>query len=629
MIKATHCPEPGPGKLHPSHRNEDLESYTELLREKYRPKKSILLIQVPQLQFHSFDRSIAKDRCYYAYPPTGLQWIAKSLENRDVQVDILDLNYELLKRVSEDESFEVKDWLKLLDEYLEKHDPSIVGVTCINVSKLFEGDNPFTQLLEHLKKKERHIVMSGGASALNHYSDLLKMGLCHFIFDGEGEHQINFLLDALFREDNGYPPSCKILFHHNGKVTKSRGEDSFFQFKGNLISTYKYIPIEKYHEVGVLNHFSRISGLDKPFAPIQLGRGCRANCMFCGVTKFMGRDVRACPPNDLLDEITYLVEQKGVRHFEWLDDDLLGEADALKEVLKGMAELRKKYGITWYANNGLIAAFITDELLKLMVDSGSLGFKIGVESGNADMLKRIRKPATLGKVRRACELINRYPSLMAQGNYIIGFFAEETFGQMLDSYRLACETRLDWTSFSVFQFTSTPAIVQDKLKKKDLGDTAVIPARDRPDGRLTTENVVMGPEVFNLPKDLVPSPDQVRQIWLAFNLSCNYFANKNLRPGGNHAKFTTWTSTLEVTYPYNAYIPLFTALGYVLQGNMASADRHLERARTNLGKDNYWREIAERFELAPLYKDFPREPQKVYDVLEKLSSRYRPWTGDM
>ena len=40
----------------------------------------------------------------------------------------------------------------------------------------------------------------------------------------------------------------------------------------------------------------------------------------------MGKGVRQSPVQDVLDEITYLVHERGIRHFELLDDDFLGSS---------------------------------------------------------------------------------------------------------------------------------------------------------------------------------------------------------------------------------------------------------------------------------------------------------------
>ena len=104
------------------------------LKNKYIRNRKILLIQTLQLQLSAFNREVARNKGYYAYPPTGLQWIIKSLEGTDFEVSLLDLNYEFLKRIIKDDTFNQNDWLTIVDEWLDRLDPSVVGVSCIGVA---------------------------------------------------------------------------------------------------------------------------------------------------------------------------------------------------------------------------------------------------------------------------------------------------------------------------------------------------------------------------------------------------------------------------------------------------------------------------------------------------------------
>lgn len=615
---------PGLAKPPSQYDNTKIADYAEMLRSKYQLNNKILLVQVPQFNFQSFNAEVARNRGYYAYPPTGLQCLAKAISHRGLDIDILDLNYELLKRISSDKSFNYLKWLDILDEYIAKNDPAIIGATCISVSEVFTGVHPFTNLLEHLSKKNERIVIGGGVIATNEFENYLNMGLCHFITVGESENKINFLLDNLF-ERSGYAPTPGIYFKFHNKIEQTTGPRDTVTLKGSLVDTYKLVPIEEYNKVGSLNPYSRLAGQDTRFATIQLVRGCRANCRFCGVTKFMGKGTRYYPPRDLLEEISYLVKERGVRHFEWLDDDLLVCREAVKGVLAGMAELRKKYPITWSANNGLIANSLDEELLALMRDSGCLGFRIGVESGNDEMLRKIRKPATIATLKRAAGLINKFPEMFIGANYIIGLFGEETFGQMLDTFKFSYDLNLDWSSFTTFQFTSKETILQEQLKVHSKEVREFIPAKDSAEGEIDGKGIVTGPEVFNLPKDFVPPPEQVKQVWFAFNLVGNYIHNKNLKPGGSPKKFTSWVEMVQVVYPHNPYMPLFAGLGNILLGNKTAAERQLELTKRNLKISEYWKRRFGEWGLVDLVNNFPKNPEGAQEALESLQRKYSTW----
>jgi radical SAM superfamily enzyme YgiQ (UPF0313 family) len=126
-----------------------------------------------------------------------------------------------------------------------------------------------------------------------------------------------------------------------------------------------------------------------------------------------------------------LVEKKGIQVIEWLDDDLLYGRPQSVELFKLMAE--ELPGLEWIANNGVIAGAVSDDVMHWMVQSGCRAFKVGIESGNEAMLRKIKKPATKTGLRSAGKIFDKYPQVFVSGNFIVGF-PGETVGEMFDSY---------------------------------------------------------------------------------------------------------------------------------------------------------------------------------------------------
>ncbi len=128
---------------------------------------------------------------------------------------------------------------------------------------------------------------------------------------------------------------------------------------------------------------------------LQASRGCPYNCPFCTVTPHFGRTFRYRDPADVLAELQSF--KPGLMVF--LDDNILGDPERAKPILKGMAGM----GLKWGGQANL--RFAEDpELVRLLADSGCIGIFVGLESvdgayanlpktGNssqADLIKRIR-----------------------------------------------------------------------------------------------------------------------------------------------------------------------------------------------------------------------------------------------
>lgn len=605
--------------------DQPFDDYCRQLRGTSLRNRKVLLVQCPQFLPGTYNADIARRRGYYAFPPAGLLWIAGVFTRSGFEVEVLDLNYEILYRtvVGGENS---PDWRKILDDRMKSGaDPAIIGVSCLSVGiDILSEDHPLTGVLRHLRKKTDAIIIAGGAIATNEYRALLQEGLCHFVVEGEGENKVGYLLKTLMAGAKDVPASPGIYYCADVDVRQTLAAKERVELKGNLIEAYGLVPLVEYCRVGSLNPFSRMAGLDRPFAGLQLNRGCRGDCKFCGVTDLMGKGVRQFPVEDVAAEVSYLVKVKGVRHFEVLDDDFLGgpgQSAGVKILLKGMAGLHRDHGITWAAGNGLIVASITRELLDLMRDSGCVGFRVGIESGSDAMLRKLQKPATLRKIREIAALLQDYPEMFVGGNFIIGLLGEETFGEMLASLRYALEINLDWMAVTTFQLTSKANAERKHIGADGRPATDFIPAKDTRSGAVHGGTHSLGLEVFALDPRSVPGREEIRDIWFAFNLVANYVFNKNLLPGGNVLKFVRWVEAINAGYPDNAYMPLFSGIGYVLAGQPDKGQERFREAQRLLAVSPYWQERFRQFFLTDLAAGFPADAAGAYAVLDALRKK--------
>ncbi len=607
---------------------EQLEEHCAELREQVPLNNKILLVKGLQCRPETFEREVIKNRCYYAYPPTGLQVLAESIsknnKGRNLEARILDLNFEFLRRSINDPSFDTFKWLSILDEHLESFNPSIVGT-----SNLFSTDTPpFIEILEHLRNSsQKRIILAGGQNATYDGKNLLKDDLCDFICRYEAENKINFLLDTLYNHAVRSKPTSGILFKHKGEIIETDGEIDVVVLGGNLIETYSLMPpIEEYHKVGTISPYLRMNGKDKPFATALMNRGCHGACDFCGVPEFSGRKVRSKPVNDLLEEIEFLYKERGVRHFEFLDDDLAVYKDRFAEVLQGIIE-RGLTEMSWASNNGIIASCLDEKLMQLMKETNCIGFKIGVESGNEATLRRVKKPGTIPKFRKFSEMAQKFPEMFIADNYILGLpnlqnpKVSEPWELIIKDYHFSREMNLDWSCYFVFQ----PNVSYFGDRKE--GDSNYIgefvPSNESKRGKLIAPaGIVEGPEVFQLPPDFIPSVSQVAQAQITFNLVRNFILNKNLTPQGRLDKYQKWVGAVQERYPYDASMNLFLGLAYSLDGKAKAAELQYSHAKENLRQDAYWQKRFGQFGLDEIMQCLPTTSTQAEQAVRHLTDSY-------
>jgi len=584
---------------------KEFKEYCLMLKKNKDLNNRILFVKVPQINFNLFNKRIAKNRGYQVYPPTGLQYLSQALDERGLDIKILDLNYEFLKRVQDDKSFDHLQWMNILGESIDLYHPSFVGIE--NTFRM-EQQN-FEEVLKYLKKREdKPIVFVGGQNATYVAAQLLEEELCHFVCQREAENKLNYLFDQ-FKYSKGSPPTSGILFKLENRICSTGNEPDIVELKGNLIEEHKKYPIENYVNVGTLGPFSKMAGRDTPFATILLNRGCRANCNFCTVRDYMGKGVRSRNIKDVIDEMAYLYFERGIKHFEFLDDDITRHKKALIGLLK---ELQKK-GIeraSWSAQNGIIAYSCDEELLSEMQKSHCSGFKVGVETGNPVRLKKIRKPGTIKSFLEFSKRAQKFPELFISYNYILGF-PGETFKEMMDTFTFSGELNPDWCSFSVY------IPLGNKSKEEDK-DENFIPLKSSYNNIPNPEeNILEGYDVFKIAPNEVPSRRQVKEIWFVFNMLRNFIGNKNLRPGGNLKQFIRWLTVIQETYSLNADIPFFLSFAYQLIGNNKESKRYYNKSIKNLNE--YWKRKFDQFGLTKIVTNFPKNSNSAETSIRILT----------
>jgi radical SAM superfamily enzyme YgiQ (UPF0313 family) len=136
---------------------------------------------------------------------------------------------------------------------------------------------------------------------------------------------------------------------------------------------------------------------------VQFARGCPHGCTYCAVGAFFHQRVQARPVADVVAE----VKAAGARLVFFVDDNVVGDREAAKELFRALIPLR----IRW-VSQGSIDMTEDGELMSLMARSGCLGHVIGFESLDPETLRGMGKRVNLAGgdpgYRRAIEVLRRH-----------------------------------------------------------------------------------------------------------------------------------------------------------------------------------------------------------------------------
>lgn len=152
---------------------------------------------------------------------------------------------------------------------------------------------------------------------------------------------------------------------------------------------------------------------------ILTSRGCPARCTFCA-NYVTGRGFRHRSGAGVVEEIQAWHDLTGLTFFPCWDDALTAHRPRLRELcaaLEGRFDFPFSFGAITRAN------MVTPELLETMKRAGLVHVNFGVESGDDETLRRIKKGIRTEQVVRALEW-SKDADLTTACNFMLGFPGE-------------------------------------------------------------------------------------------------------------------------------------------------------------------------------------------------------------
>ncbi|MHB8066853.1 MAG: B12-binding domain-containing radical SAM protein [Desulfobaccales bacterium] len=173
------------------------------------------------------------------------------------------------------------------------------------------------------------------------------------------------------------------------------------------------------------------------YCTIMFSRGCPARCIFCSSPAIWTRRVRFRSAGNMIKEMLRTHEQYNTRFFSFQDDTFTVSKKRISELCEEIiaSGLTSVPGFRWACNTR--PELVSEPLLEKMYEAGCAVVAIGVESGNDDILKKMKKGYTTAQVREAARMI-KASGLTLSAQFLIGM-PFETEAQIWDTYRLAEE----------------------------------------------------------------------------------------------------------------------------------------------------------------------------------------------
>ena len=334
-------------------------------------------------------------------PPYGIMYIANYVRARGYSVKLFDLFKRDFSSLSPD----------AIADIILSHKPRIVGISAMtsqSVDAIALGDA--------LMQKSDVFVVHGGV----HFTSLPEEGLKHghVVVQGDGEHSMLQLVSSpdLHKFNN------KAL---QGSPLTSEEMDSIpFPKKADFDET-AYDP-----------------SLD-PHFPIITARGCPYSCVFCK-DGYRSSKLRFHSVDYIVDYLEYVARTFGFRRFIVLDDIFVFVETRMEEMVDKLEKRNLKFKFQCQAHTNVLKP----KMMKTMHRLGIEWVYLGIESGNEEILKNIKKGITIEKAKEAVHLLKKH-GFYVGGLYMIGNIGE-TRQTINDTIRFAFSLPTDraWFSFA-------------------------------------------------------------------------------------------------------------------------------------------------------------------------------------
>lgn len=564
--------------------------------------QKILLVNPPDADASLFRYKTAKRRRYSNYPPYGLALLAQNVRQVGVEVRVLNLNHEVLKRCVEsatEDAFQFDAvWQQKLSDAVSVFGPDVIGVTCMFTMTHVSLRN----VCEYLSQFHIPIAI-GGVHVSNDVEKVLDdIPAVQVAFLREGDEAINEFVRVVNQESD-LTQLAQVVLNDRGTRYRFSKEAVPTAESISVIPAFDLIDVSDLSQYGTIGAFYCFKPPGTRFATVLSNRGCRARCTFCSVRNFNGAGVRQRSVSSVVDELELLKNKYGVEHVMWLDDDLLNVHKRAIEQFNEM--VRRDLNLTWDATNGVIAASCTDEVMAAAAASGCIAVNIGMESGNPKILREIVKPGTVDTFLRSAEVLKKHEQIHASVFLMIGF-PGETLAMMMDTINVARQMDLDWYRISPLQpLPNTPIfdsmVAQGLLKSADRSETRFMggaygkQTEIEQGQRMTTADFR---EAFtSIGMDAIPNPDQLTDIWFYMNYHLNFHRLfRETRPVKIDQQLKHLRILSDVISPENGFALYF--YGY-LKYRVTGKVQHdiAQRLKKRLATSEYWADRFRAFDL--------------------------------
>ena len=392
-----------------------------------------ILLIYPPITLHKQDVSIPSKSSLI-----GLGYLAAVLRKAEYDVKVLDCLISSHDHHSIDSGF-IRYGMTDSEIYdvIRSFQPDVVGISSMFTSYFRDAHNVAKITKQH---RPDTLVIFGGSHTTTFPERVLEDPNVDLAVIGEGELT---LLDVFerYKAKRSYHGIRGTVYRNNGKITREQPRAPIADLDQLPFPAWDLL--EKDLDIIKREHQDNRFIMRKPVGHLLTSRGCPNNCYFCSVKLAWGKKWRARSPQNVVDEIEYLMNRYGFKEFHFVDDNSSVSKKRMHDICDEI--LTRKINVKIATPTGIAISTLEYDLLKKMKKAGFYRLCFGIESGDPVMQKKIKKNLDLKKAHRIIQQANSL-GFWTAGTFIIGH-PNETMKEIRASLQFAKASGLDFALF--------------------------------------------------------------------------------------------------------------------------------------------------------------------------------------
>ncbi|OGP52181.1 MAG: hypothetical protein A2Y79_12885 [Deltaproteobacteria bacterium RBG_13_43_22] len=348
-------------------------------------------------------------------PPLGLLYVASyALSHTDFEIEVLDTQVEELTYAD-------------IEKEIVRRNPDVVGIQTMTFTLI-----DVMMVARIVKKADpKTIIVLGGPHVNIYPEESIEQVEIDFLILGEGEVPFTELLNGLNRNDD-LSLIKGLVFKKDGKLVNTGSRPLIDNLDELPHPARSLVPVEKYWSVLARSN---------PVTTIMTSRGCPYKCIFCD-RPHLGKSFRFRSAKNVVDEMEECI-QMGIAEFILYDDTFTVNRQRVLDICAEIVS--RKLKIFWDVRARV--NLIDLEMMEKMKSAGCDRIHFGVESGNNEILKVLKKGITLNQVETAFQAA-RKAGLTTLAYFMLGN-PFETREQILETIGFSRKIRPDFVHISL------------------------------------------------------------------------------------------------------------------------------------------------------------------------------------